>query len=97
MSETTPPLYIYATECDWVCAFDKHDALNQWCKAIGETADGYDPDDWERVPDDKSLSFWCDAEGNIAEPEETGNTPIKKTAREWVEKCGRGYLGSTEY
>jgi hypothetical protein len=92
----SPPLYIYATECDWACAHDARDALNQWCLAIGETADGYDPEDWERVPDDKELSFWCDPDGKIGE-HGAPNSLVKKPAREWAELHGRGYLGSTEY
>ena len=88
-------LYIYTNDCDYACAFDQHDALNQWCKTIGEDASGYDAADWSRLSDAKELSFWCEPDGKIGE-RGAPNALVKKTCREWVYQCGRGYLGSTE-
>ncbi len=91
-------VHIYDNDCDWVCAASPEDALAVWLEFTGEKpSDGYRVEDWLLVPDDKPLGFWCDADGKIAEPCAPENSVVKKPAREWVEKCGRGYLGSTEY
>jgi hypothetical protein len=89
-------LHIYEFgDTDWVVATDVLDAWVVWLAHVGGVrADYHGDDDPELVPDDKRVGFWCDAEGKISE--QGDGAVVYKTAREWADREGRGYLASTD-
>jgi hypothetical protein len=88
-------LALWYNDCDYVVATSAADATAQYLKFTG--ADRCDNFDWQRVADDKQIGMWCDGDGIISEPGDGGNAVVKRPAREWVERYGPGYLGSTEH
>lgn len=88
-------LKFYDNDCDWVIAESPDDASKIMHETLG--ADGCDPEDWDEKKPDATVKVWCDAEGNPAEPGEPANKVIARTAAEWIERLGRGYVGSTEW
>jgi hypothetical protein len=78
-----------ASEEEWVIAASSEDACAVYCATIGcepsKAADdgGTHPDDWEALPDDKSLTRRDDDGGRQT-----------MTCGEWARLEGRGYWGS---
>jgi hypothetical protein len=90
-------LHIYEFgDTDWVVATSPEDAWIVWLAHVGGTrADYLDTEEPDLVPDDKRVGFWVGADGKITEVND--GAVVYKTAREWADREGRGYLASTEY
>lgn len=90
-------LHVYSNDCEWEVARSKDDAAILCTEATGYVRDENEPTDeerWEELPSDGTTKMWCDADGK---PGEIGEgTLVEMTNREWCEKHGRGYLGTTE-
>ena len=90
-------LHVFEIGPDTVIAYDVDDAWTVWSEQSGEDRDDYETyDDPVLLPDDKTLSIWCDADG-IAEPNGDGADTVERTCAEWIAREGRGFLCSTEY
>lgn len=93
------PLYLFESgNPDWCVAHDEADALAAWCDHTGETAEGYDPGDWERKPDDYTAKYWIAADGTITTPDnEDGGELVELTAAEVCKRFPRGFLASVDF
>lgn len=88
------PLYVFTAAHDYVIATSPEDAHAAYCEHLVEDEDAFD---WLRLGDDTELTIWCDRDdGSIAAIDDDGAEPVTRTAAEWVERCGRGWLCSTE-
>jgi len=89
---------LFTNKTNWVIAADVEDAWRVWSEKSGEEREDYEDDwTWEEVPTGDELAIWCDAGGIPCDPEEDGSELLTKTAAQWVEEHGRGFLCSTEY
>lgn len=98
----SPPveqLYLFESgNPDWVVARDEKDALAIWCEHVGEkSTDGYDPEDWERRPDDYTAKYWIDPDTGKISDDSDGNTLVELTAAEVVRRFGRGFIASVDF
>lgn len=84
-------------DCDFVVAHDLEDA---WACLEEQTGEGFRGDggieNWERLPGDRMLTIWCEADGDVAQVDEDGAEPVERTCAEWAARNGRGFLCSTE-
>ena len=95
---TCRPLYLFEnSNPDWVVAHDADDALDVWCKHVGETRDGYDPEDWEQRPDDHTAKYWIDPDTGGISDDGDGNTLVELSALEVVGRWGRGFIASVDF
>ena len=85
---------VWSNEYEWACADSKDDLGAVLQEFIG--APEHDLEEWEPLPDEKVLGFWCYPTGEICEIGEPGAAVVKKTCGEWAVQHGRGYLGSSE-
>lgn len=69
---TCKPLYLFESgNPDWVVAHDEADARAAWCKALGEKPEDYADEDWERLPDDRTLKLWL-LDGKLTDDTDRG-------------------------
>ncbi len=89
-------LHMYCDDYEWVIAASKGDATKVWIEAISgvPVIDKPDEERWQELPPDGMTKMWCDASGKPCEIGE--GTLVDMTNREWCEKHGRGYIGTTE-
>jgi hypothetical protein len=92
-------LHVFGDEYEWIVARDEEDAVGIWCEFNGTTRTEHHPSDigLERLPGDSRLSIWCDRDtGKPGEIDGDNCDLVTLTCAEWVERLGRGYLGTTE-
>ncbi len=78
-------LSVYASEGDWVVAWSEADANAVADEHVGEDA-GERSAGWLRVPDETVLVVNDEDEGRL-----------EKSAREWADSNGRGFLASVNW
>lgn len=77
-------LKLWTNGCEWVVAPDVADAVSVWEKHTGERAVDYDHQ-WRE-----------DTRAEIKVTDDEGSPDEIRSAAEWVEFKGRGYLWNTE-
>jgi hypothetical protein len=97
----TMNLHLLTDDHDTFAAADLDDLAAAWSEHHGGDFTTHNADEgieWERIPDDRELTIWCNADGVPDEPHADGNAKVTKTAREWAaQQSKRGMLCSTEY
>lgn len=84
--------------CEWVIARDVTDARQVYVGHLGPPQpDEADPSEWAQWDDERPLSLWTNGAGYVGEPGESGCELESQSCRVWVNRLGRGYVGSTEY
>lgn len=89
-------LHCYTDDTDTVVAESPEDAIAAWEEYVGDKWDLEMNGAWDLVPDDRKLKIWCDGMGTPDEPDANGAQVIERTAKEWADEQGRGWLCSTE-
>jgi len=90
-------LYLFESgNPDWVVAYDVEDARNLYCAHLGEDVDDYDVHEWKQLADDKAALYWLDPETGTLTDEYDG-VLTTLTAREVVERFGRGFVASVDF
>lgn len=92
VTDTPARLYVYEIGPDHIIAHDEDDAWELWCRHHGERRSDYKGEPCTRVDDDVVLSIIVDAAGRISD----SGAAVELSAREWVQREGRGFLCSTE-
>lgn len=92
--ESVMSLHVFTDDqnVDSVVAESVQDAWAVWTEHTGITAIDVPEMEWNQVPDDKPITL------NFEDEERDGdNGKITRTASEWAQRKGRGFLGSTEF
>lgn len=89
-------LHCYTDDCDTVIAESVEDANRAW-EAWSGPSGVHDPEAWDQVPDEQTITIHCDASGAPSTPGDGGVGPVTKTAAEWAAGRGRGFLCTTEW
>ncbi len=88
-------------ECEWYVAESLEHLGELYEKQTGDTYEACTgsklEDEWIQCPDDQELTIWCTADGEIACEDDSGIAPVKRTMREWADRCGAGMLCSSEH
>ncbi len=86
---------VFTNDYEWVIARDVADAKAVWHEQTGGDLEDADEYEWDECPPESTMTVWCDADGDPAEPHEDGSNEVTKTFAEWAAR-GRGYLCTTE-
>lgn len=90
-------LNMYFNGNDWVIASNKKEALRLWCEAMGEKKEDYEKEmEWEVLNESKILNIWCDAQGTPSGDNDNAYK-ISGSVSFWIEKLGKGYVGSLDF
>jgi hypothetical protein len=87
-------LTVYTNDADTAIAESIDDA-ELVLKEYGYTE--VDLETFDVVEPGEEITIHCDASGAPACPGDPGVSPITKTAAEWVQARGRGFLCTSEY
>ena len=93
-------LHVYnIQDCDFVVASDADEARSLWRQhnaSVGaEPYPEEDDDDIAALPDTHVLKMWTDDDGQVGEHGHGHLT--RRTAAEWAQSNGKGFLASSEY
>jgi hypothetical protein len=93
-------LYVSPDRCEWVIAESKEDAWNAWAESLGfpnaGAGAGEDEEYWLAIHDEEKLTIWCNNETGLPTMDDDDSSDVELTAIEWVKRCGRGWLCTTE-
>jgi hypothetical protein len=91
----SPIMYMWFDEAEWVIAESAVEAEKVYADYAGfGYVNGAGAERWEQLVDDTVVKLYCDPSGK---PCEIGDGKVTAlTAKEWVERLGKGYVGSTE-
>lgn len=87
-------LFMFEIGPDHLAAHSEEDAWALWCDHHGERRENYIGELANLIPDDRLFRVFVESEsGAIGDSGET----LTLTARQWVEREGRGFLFSSEF
>lgn len=87
-------LRVFAVGPDNVVAYSEEDAWSVLIEHRGGDLDDYEGDVMAEVAPDEVIRIYVDSDG---QPTDDEGEIAALTAREWAQRCGRGFLCSSEY
>lgn len=88
-------LHVYEIGPDLIVARSDDEAWRVWSDTTGESDEMY-RHDLVQLPDDRELTISERPDGSIAEFQEPGARPVKRTCAEWATREGVCFLASSE-
>lgn len=89
-------LYVTPDGTEWVIAANEDDAWRVHQEHTGEERDDFSEPWWKKLDPNDQLEIYVDADGVPTDPDEDGASPLALSAKEWIERRGRGWLCTTE-